>query len=70
MSSRVLQEWPKGSLEEAVQNAVKLWEMELSHKTRLQDFKTINPEKFMLSVNGKKLFKLINPITIIYFFSM
>ncbi|OWM81444.1 hypothetical protein CDL15_Pgr007482 [Punica granatum] len=30
---------------------VKSWEMELSHKTRLQDFKTINPEKFKLIVN-------------------
>jgi hypothetical protein len=47
-----LQEWPKGSLEEVVQNAVKSWEMELSHKTRLQDFKTINPDKFKLIVNG------------------
>ncbi|PKI33036.1 hypothetical protein CRG98_046578 [Punica granatum] len=45
-------EWPKGSLGETVQNAVKSWEMELSHKTRLQDFKTINPEKFKLIVNG------------------
>ncbi|XAR68268.1 hypothetical protein NMG60_11003342 [Bertholletia excelsa] len=44
-------EWPKGSLEETVQNAIKSWEMELSHKTRLQDFKTINPEKFRLLVN-------------------
>ncbi|KAJ6967328.1 hypothetical protein NC652_004780 [Populus alba x Populus x berolinensis] len=41
-------EWPKGSLEEVVQNAIKSWEMELSHKTRLQDFKTINPDKFKL----------------------
>ncbi|KAF4363787.1 hypothetical protein CsatB_000132 [Cannabis sativa] len=32
-------EWAKGSLEEIVQNAVKSWEMELSHKIRLQDFK-------------------------------
>ena len=47
-----MQEWPKGSLEETVQNAVKSWEMELSHKTRLQDFRTINPEKFKLIVNG------------------
>ncbi|XP_056167643.1 pathogen-related protein-like [Syzygium oleosum] len=41
-------EWPQGSIEEAVQNAVKSWEMELSHKTRLQDFKTIksNPSIF------------------------
>lgn len=45
-------EWPKGSLEETVQNAIKSWEMELSHKTRLQDFRTINPEKFKLFVNG------------------
>lgn len=49
-----LQEWPKGSLEEIVQNAIKSWEMELSHKTRLKDFKTINPEKFKLFVNGTK----------------
>ncbi|XP_021895004.1 pathogen-related protein-like [Carica papaya] len=47
-------EWPKGSLEETVQNAIKTWEMELSHKTRLQDFKTINPDKFKLFVNGRE----------------
>ncbi|KAG9447860.1 hypothetical protein H6P81_013988 [Aristolochia fimbriata] len=46
-------EWPKGSLEETVQNAIKTWEMELSHKIRLQDFKTINPDKFQLFVNGR-----------------
>ncbi|GKV02115.1 hypothetical protein SLEP1_g14590 [Rubroshorea leprosula] len=45
-------EWPEGSLEETVQNAIKSWEMELSHKVRLQDFKTINQEKFKLIVNG------------------
>ncbi|XP_057457322.1 pathogen-related protein [Lotus japonicus] len=47
-------EWPKGSLEETVQNAIKSWEMEVSHKTRLQDFRTINPEKFKLFVNGRE----------------
>ncbi|KAK7244162.1 hypothetical protein RIF29_38980 [Crotalaria pallida] len=47
-------EWLEGSLEETVQNAIKSWEMELSHKTRLQDFKTINPEKFKLFVNGRE----------------
>ncbi|KDP34788.1 hypothetical protein JCGZ_10568 [Jatropha curcas] len=47
-------EWPKGSVEEIVQNAIKSWEMELSHKTRLQDFKTINPQKFKLIVNGRE----------------
>ncbi|KAJ6841730.1 putative pathogen-related protein [Iris pallida] len=48
------QEWPKGSLEETVQNAIKTWEMELSHKILLQDFKTINPQKFRFIVNGRK----------------
>ncbi|KAL2331341.1 hypothetical protein Fmac_018922 [Flemingia macrophylla] len=47
-------EWPEGSLEETVQNTIKSWEMELSHKTRLQDFKTINPQKFKLFVNGRE----------------
>ncbi|CAA2953443.1 Hypothetical predicted protein [Olea europaea subsp. europaea] len=47
-------QWTKGSLEEVVQNALKSWEMELSHKTRIQDFRTINPEKFKLIVNGRE----------------
>lgn len=47
-----MQEWPEGSLEETVQNAIKTWEMEISHKVRLQDIKSINPEKFKLIVNG------------------
>lgn len=46
--------WPEGSLEETVQNAIKSWEMELSHKTRVKDFRTINPEKFKLFVNGRE----------------
>ncbi|CAA7062024.1 unnamed protein product [Microthlaspi erraticum] len=46
--------WPEGSLEETVQNAIKSWEMELSHKIHLQDFKTINPDKFKLFVNGRE----------------
>lgn len=46
--------WPEGSLEETVQNAIKSWEMELSHKTRIKDFRTINPEKFKLFVNGRE----------------
>lgn len=45
--------WPKGSLEEVVQNLVKTWEMELSHKTRVSDFKSIHHEKFCISVNGE-----------------
>lgn len=47
-----VQVWPKGSLEETVENLVKTWEMELSHKTNIQDFKTIDPQSFSMSVNG------------------
>ena len=50
--SPCVQEWPKGSLEETVQNAIKTWEMELSHKARLGDFKSVSPGRFTLSVNG------------------
>ncbi|XP_022931449.1 pathogen-related protein-like [Cucurbita moschata] len=46
--------WPKGSLEETVQNVVKSWQVEINNKARLQDFKTINPEKFKLFVNGRE----------------
>jgi len=52
MHIRIAQEWPAGSLEEVVQNAVKTWEMELSHKARLADFKSVSPGRFTLSVNG------------------
>jgi hypothetical protein len=47
-----VQEWPAGSLEETVQNAIKTWEMELSHKAKLEDFKSVSPGRFRLSVNG------------------
>ncbi|KAJ6950054.1 hypothetical protein NC651_003892 [Populus alba x Populus x berolinensis] len=33
----IKKEWPKGSLEEEVQNAIKTWDMEIEHKTRVQD---------------------------------
>ncbi|KAK9204175.1 hypothetical protein WN943_014433 [Citrus x changshan-huyou] len=46
-------EWPGGSIEETIQNVVRSWEMELSHKTSLNDFKTTNPEKFKLIVNAE-----------------
>ncbi|KAM0938321.1 putative NTF2-like domain superfamily protein [Dioscorea sansibarensis] len=49
-------EWPKGSLEEVVQNTIKTFEMELSHKTNILDFKTINPQKFRVCANGRKEF--------------
>ncbi|ERN19928.1 hypothetical protein AMTR_s00071p00098340 [Amborella trichopoda] len=46
--------WPEGSLEEKVQNLVKTWEMEIFHKARLEDFKTLDPNKFTFSLNGRK----------------
>eukprot|EP00262_Sarcandra_glabra_P021676 TRINITY_DN9283_c0_g1_i7.p1 TRINITY_DN9283_c0_g1~~TRINITY_DN9283_c0_g1_i7.p1 ORF type:complete len:244 (+),score=45.36 TRINITY_DN9283_c0_g1_i7:140-871(+) len=51
-------EWPKGSLEENVQRLVKTWEMEIFHKTNLKDNKTLNVEKFTMSVNGRKALSL------------
>lgn len=38
-----------------MQNLVKTWEMELSHKIKVSDFKTIDQEKFRISVNGELL---------------
>lgn len=48
--------WPTGSLEEYVQNLVKTWEMELIHKANLSEYKTLDPEKFVLGVNGTLYF--------------
>ncbi|KAK1300818.1 hypothetical protein QJS10_CPB13g00863 [Acorus calamus] len=47
------QEWPIGSLEEKVQRLVKSWEMEMVYKVRVEDRKTLNPQKFTFSVNGR-----------------
>ncbi|PSS31731.1 Pathogen-related protein [Actinidia chinensis var. chinensis] len=46
--------WLPGSLEEKVQNLVKSWEMELFHKASLVDFKTLDPNKYTFSLNGRK----------------
>ncbi|KAB2635135.1 pathogen-related protein-like [Pyrus ussuriensis x Pyrus communis] len=50
--------WPPGSLEEKVQNLVKTWEMEMFHKVRDEDFKTIDPKKYTFSLNGRKAVSL------------
>ncbi|KAL2232277.1 pathogen-related protein-like [Sesamum indicum] len=50
--------WPVGSLEEKVQNLVKTWEMELVHKANPDDYKTLDANKFVLGINGKKYFTL------------
>lgn len=44
--------WPEGSLEEKVQRLMKTWEMELVHKADPNDYKTLDPTKFRLFVNG------------------
>ncbi|KAF4816449.1 Pathogen-related protein [Colletotrichum tropicale] len=41
-----------GSLPELVENLVKNWEVEASFKTRLQDWRTVDHEKYTFSVNG------------------
>ena len=46
-----------GSIEETVQNLVKTWEMEASHKLDLKDWKTIDPENYLISANGCQRFK-------------
>lgn len=41
-----------GSLPELVENLVKNWEIEASFKTRLSDWRTIDPETFTFAVNN------------------
>ncbi|KAJ7014590.1 hypothetical protein NC653_004026 [Populus alba x Populus x berolinensis] len=50
-------EWPKGSLEEEVQNAIKTWDMEIEHKTRAQDIlrpSTLTRSSSLLMVHQTK----------------
>ncbi|KAF6159034.1 hypothetical protein GIB67_028750 [Kingdonia uniflora] len=47
------QVWEEGSPEEKVQRLLKTWEMEIFHKVRLEDFKTLDPEKYTFSLNGR-----------------
>jgi len=48
-----VQVWPEGSLEEKVQRLLKTWEMELVHKVRPEDQKTVNSGKYTTSTNGE-----------------
>ncbi|KAL8166156.1 hypothetical protein V2J09_007655 [Rumex salicifolius] len=50
--------WPPGSLEYKVQNIVKTMEMELFHKANHHDVKSIDINKFTMSVNGEKALTL------------
>ncbi|XP_052154367.1 pathogen-related protein-like [Oryza glaberrima] len=47
-------EWPEGSLEEKVQRLLKTWEMELVHKVRPEDQKSVHSQKFCASTNGMR----------------
>ena len=42
----------KGSLEEIVENLVKTWECEVSHKADLEQWTSIDPEKYEVQVNN------------------
>lgn len=48
----------KGSLEMIVENAVKTWEMEASHKLNTNQWETIVHDKYNLQTNGGRIFEL------------
>jgi hypothetical protein len=62
-----LKERPKGSLEEVVQNAIKTWDMEIEHKTRVQDIKTINPDTLWMVHQTKTQFGFLLNYSYIWF---
>lgn len=45
-----------GSLEQVVENLVKTWEMERSHKADCTQHKSVDQERFAISANGGKVF--------------
>ncbi|KAE9603977.1 hypothetical protein Lal_00001970 [Lupinus albus] len=47
-------EWPLGSVEEQVQTLVKNWEMEMFHKVDLHENRSVDPEKYTFSLNGRR----------------
>ena len=47
----------EGSLEKIVENAVKTWEMEASHKRNLEQWGSVNQEKYRVTVNGSQWFE-------------
>ena len=47
-------EHPEDSLEKIVENLVKIWEMERSHKLDYKQHKSVDQEKFQISANGGK----------------
>ncbi len=49
-------EHPEDSLEKVVENLVKTWEMERSHKTNYEEHKSVDTQKFTISANGGKTY--------------
>jgi len=47
---------PEGSLEQVVENLVKTWEFERSHKLDHTQHKSVSQEKFLIGANGGKMF--------------
>jgi len=47
---------PEGSLEMIVENLVKTWEMERSHKLDPNSHRSVDPKRFHISANGGKKF--------------
>ena len=45
-----------GSLEQVVENLVKTWEMERSHKADYKQHQSVDQERFAISANGGKVF--------------
>ena len=51
----VQQEWAEGSVEERVQRLLKTWEMELVHKVRPEDQKSVHPKNYSATTNGTNI---------------
>ncbi|XP_052109185.1 pathogen-related protein [Arachis duranensis] len=50
--------WPPGSLEEQVQTLVKNWEMEVFHKVDVNQYRSLDPQKYTFSLNGRNAMTL------------
>jgi len=47
-----------GSLEKTVENLVKTWEMEASHKVNPSDWRTVNKDRYVISANNDRKFTI------------
>ncbi|KAL2339673.1 hypothetical protein Fmac_007613 [Flemingia macrophylla] len=49
-----MQIWAPGSVEYEVPSLVKNWEMEMFHKVDVHDYRSVDPNKYTFSLNGRK----------------